>query len=477
MAASVLTLLIIASIVLVACANPLQVQKAADAENVFPTSEENTENDDGDKALIPASSRTDFRKETIYFLMTPRFYDGDPSNNVHCWDDAQAKNPDSDPAWRGDFKGLIQKLDYIKALGFTAIWITPPVKNASGYDYHGYHAINMMEIDPRYKTSDVASAQAAYQAFIDAAHAKGMKVIQDIVWNHSGNFGEENLYPLFTRNAPLGLNDTIASVTKTDPGAKLPANYDTLLPSAQYSARITAMKEDTKDTNFVYHHEKSLSWESYTVQTGQIAGDCVDLNTENPTVYNYLVQASKKYMDMGIDGYRVDTVKHISRLSFNQALIPPLKSYGGSNFYIFGEVCTRYRNVWNSGLPPISAPFFTWKENKTYSWGTRTTNEASVLQNWNDNTSTATQPTINNAYLSNNAYHTPDWSRRSGMDVIDFPMHWSFANARDAFSMGKDNDSVYNDATWNVTYVDSHDYAPRRRPREPKVRRHHGNLG
>lgn len=87
--------------------------------------------------------RTDFRDETIYFVMTTRFYDGDTSNNVHCWD---GNNP-GDPAWRGDFKGLIEKLDYIKALGFTAIWITPVVENASGYDYHGYHAINHSKVD------------------------------------------------------------------------------------------------------------------------------------------------------------------------------------------------------------------------------------------------------------------------------------------------------------------------------------------
>ena len=408
------------------------------------------------------TNRTDFRKESIYFVITTRFNDGDPTNNVHCWDDATAKNPDTDPAWRGDFKGLIDKLDYIKALGFTAIWVTPPVKNASGYDYHGYHAINFKEIDPRYKTSDVASAEEAYQNFINAAHAKGLKVIQDIVFNHSSNFGEENLYPMFKRNAPTGLNDTIASLSKNDPNSKLPSTYDTLAASAQYSARITAMKSDTTDTAHVYHHEQSLSWESYTVQTGQIAGDCVDLNTENPTVYNYLTEAAKKYMDMGIDAYRVDTVKHISRLSFNNTILPSLKTYGGSNFYIFGEVCSRYRNVWNSGIPAISAPFYTWKESKTYPWSStdRTVNEASVLTNWNDNSTTTGQPTSSNVFLSGNAYHTPDWSKRSGMDVIDFPMHWSFCNARDAFGMATGGDQYYNDSSWNVVYVDSHDYAP-----------------
>ncbi|MBQ1392816.1 MAG: starch-binding protein, partial [Lachnospiraceae bacterium] len=70
-------------------------------------------------------THNDFREESIYFVMTARFYDGDKSNNIHCDHDQEVGNGDSDPAWRGDFKGLIEKLDYIKALGFSAIWITP----------------------------------------------------------------------------------------------------------------------------------------------------------------------------------------------------------------------------------------------------------------------------------------------------------------------------------------------------------------
>ncbi len=77
----------------------------------------------------------DFRAESIYFLLTARFYDGDAGNNYHNRDRYKA----GDPQWRGDFKGLIAKLDYIKDLGFTAIWVTPPVENRSGLDYHGYH--------------------------------------------------------------------------------------------------------------------------------------------------------------------------------------------------------------------------------------------------------------------------------------------------------------------------------------------------
>jgi len=400
--------------------------------------------------------RGDFREETIYFVMTTRFYDGDQSNNTYCWDDERAGNiENNDPCWRGDFKGLVDKLDYIKALGFSAIWITPIVKNMSGYDYHGYHAIDFTEVDPRYESDGYG-----YQRLIDEAHARGMKVVQDVVFNHSGNFGEENLYPLFTKdpNNP----DTPENLVKIAPEGLLPANYDELLPAAQYGARINSMKEDANDTEGIYHHEKSLQWEGYSVQTGQIAGDCVDLNTENPVVYNYLIDAYNNYIDMGVDAFRVDTVKHISRLTFNKTLIPAFKARGGENFYVFGEVAARYRQVWNNGMPSISVPFFTWKESQNYAWSStdRTVNEALVFEHWNDNQDASTQPSSDNHSLNGNSYHTPDWSMRSGLDQIDFPMHWNFNSAGEAFGVAVGNDYTYNDATWNVTYVDSHDYAP-----------------
>ena len=126
---------------------------------------------------------SDFRKETIYFLPTARFYDGDASNNYYNRDRYKA----GDPHWRGDFKGLISKLDYIKDLGFTAIWVTPPIENRSGLDYHGYHAYDFYRVDPRLESVDVN-----YKTFIDAAHAKGLKVIQDVVINHSSQYGLRN---------------------------------------------------------------------------------------------------------------------------------------------------------------------------------------------------------------------------------------------------------------------------------------------
>ena len=397
-------------------------------------------------------NRTDFRDESIYFCITTRFYDGDSSNNVECWD---GHNGASDPAWRGDFKGLIQKMDYIKALGFTAIWITPVVKNASGYDYHGYHAINFKEVDPRYESSDVAFIDV-----IKAAHARDMKIVLDVVFNHTCNYGEENLFPMFNYNPKN--NATYNGLIRNTESGLIPDNYYQM--SNQFNFRIDQMK-GSADTGNIYHHERNMGYEQFIEQTGSMAGDCIDLNTENPAVANYLVEAFGEFIRLGVDAFRIDTMKHISRLTFNNYIWPGLykiaEKCGNNYFYMFGEVCTRYRGVWNHNIAADSAPFYTWKESKTYDWGTRLVNEKSTLESWNDNNTSENQPTSDNAYLrSGYVYHTPDYSRSSRNGVIDFPMHWSFLHASDAFGVARDNDNVYNDATYNVVYVDSHDYGP-----------------
>ncbi len=430
----------------------------------------------------------DFRDESIYFLMTTRFYDGDPSNNEYCWDEGgeYLAFGDGDCAWRGDFKGLAEKLDYIKALGFSAIWITPVVENASGIDYHGYHAYDFSKVDPRYE-----SAGFTYQNLIDACHEKGIKVIQDIVLNHSGNFGEKNLFHMFDKETTPYVNKDIPTPAggKRSPFMKLAtdgnaynklmaglsmaggSDYDNEKGSIQYGARINAMKEDSIDTDFIYHHAKMIDWNSENCQLGQMAGDCVDLNTENPTVFNYLKDCYTKYIEMGVDGFRIDTVKHISRYTFNKEFIPAFMEAGGENFYIFGETCARYRGRWNEGVPALSPSFYTWKETENLPWSQtdHTVNSASASTHFATYKSGYDHPAwadgIANHLLNGNDYHTPDWSMRSHLDQIDFPMHWAFSNAPDAFrtAVGT-NDPDFNDATWNVVYVDSHDYAPDNAP-------------
>lgn len=450
-------------------------------------------------------SRTDFRDEQIYFVITTRFYDGDPSNNTQCWD-GQNYN-DGDPAWRGDFKGLIERLDYIKALGFTAVWITPVVENTSGYDYHGYHASDFSKVDKRYESEDVD-----FQTLIDAAHARGMKIILDIVLNHTGNFGERNLCPLFTRDWSADQSDAEAClipITRSQ-GGVLPDNYRDLNGGSQYAARLSKMK-NTPDENGVkqnndvhnyWHHYASFNWDEPSRWWGQIAGDCVDLNTENPAVYNYLIRCYTAFIAMGVDGFRIDTGGHIPRLTFNMVFIPAFmqaaEQYkhkrGGTPFYMFAEVCARYTSIWYREHPNLSPLYYTWAENATYAWDNDSSSWNSIVALEGDmcNThvnhrsvqSTATkdldnknsQPTSQNAFLSGNDYHLPDYSRASGLHVIDFTMHHNFETMSNAWNVAcPENDKYYNDATWNVVYVDSHDYAPNGAPEDKRYSKPQAN--
>lgn len=450
-------------------------------------------------------SSVDMREDTIYFVITTRFYDGDSGNNVHCWDDDQANNPDSDPAWRGDFKGLAEKLDYIKALGFSAIWITPVVTNASGYDYHGYHAMDLSSVDVRYESDDFK-----YEDLIRAAHQKGMKIIQDVVLQHTGNFGESYFAHLFDKDENADLSNIEECMVPTDLlldtwGLKSADEYWAQKGSVQHEQRLKIMKGiDPSASNapasnyesFVagiehdkqqperlfsdsaqfnsknYYHSgywRNYNWDDYATQYAQIAGDCVDLNTENPAVAEYTVDAYSKYLDMGVDAFRVDTVRHISRLSLNTMYNDQLNKAGGDGFYMFGEVCTRYNDAWYRGMASESAPFYTWDEPddsymSQWNWGTDSAavgeNMNLTLDHWIDNYEPSEQPTSDNAFLNGIEYHNPDYTEASGMGVIDFAMHWNFGTASGAFGTAKAYDKTYNDATWNVMYVDSHDYGP-----------------
>lgn len=144
-----------------------------------------------DPAYAPATILGgDPRKDAIYFAMTARFFDGDPANNRGGSQHTKSGNAtNDDPMFRGDFKDLADKLDYIKGLGFSALWITPVVLNRSDYDYHGYHGRDFYRIGPRLESDGVS-----YQQVIDRAHAMGIKIYQDVVYNHSSRWGAKGLY-------------------------------------------------------------------------------------------------------------------------------------------------------------------------------------------------------------------------------------------------------------------------------------------
>ena len=135
---------------------------------------------------------------------------------------------------------------------------------------------------------------------------------------------------------------------------------------------------------------------------------------------------------------------------------------------MFGEVCCRFSQTWYRDNAAESVQFYTWDDSAAdlakLSDGTDPATIKKNLENtitYSENhVSTSGQPTSQNAFLNGINYRTPDYSKSSGMGVIDFTMHWQFDSASGAFGAALGQDQYNNDATWNVTYVESHDYSP-----------------
>ncbi|WP_394151123.1 alpha-amylase family glycosyl hydrolase [Vibrio maritimus] len=403
----------------------------------------------------------DFRSETIYFLMTARFYDGDSSNNYYNRD----RYKEGDPQWRGDFKGLIQQLDYIKDLGFTAIWVTPPVENRSGLDYHGYHAYDFYTVDPR-----LESEGGSYQDFINAAHAKGLKVIQDVVINHSSQYGLRGhvwidhmpIKYYVPQGSTQGLIDNgpyqgnlgdYSTVNRCDddnpvapPWYRDACNSDpegiqpivdpktgVTLPLAGYDPnRFFGIDAQGLDPNW-YHLDGFMSggdWENpEALQRKHMAGDTIDLATGNQNVKDYINGAIRQYLDMGVDAIRLDTVKHVER-----------------------DELLEYVNNWKAHKPDL----FVFGENlvKGTGWGSEIANDnaSAVIRPW-WYTRTTQDPS------------NPNGGGDSGFSVLDFSL---FSTFRDNVTRGHfggvggifSMDWVYGDATKLVTFFQNHDVGP-----------------
>ncbi|QES17141.1 alpha-amylase [Streptomyces venezuelae] len=450
----------------------------------------------GDKPATPATGRplgTDPRKDPVYFVLTARFNDGDPSNNRGGSQHVKSGNAaNDDPMFRGDFKGLIQKLDYVKGLGFSAIWVTPVVLNRSDYDYHGYHGYDFYKVDPR-----LESAGASYQDLIDAAHAKGMKIYQDVVYNHSSRWGAKGL---FTPTV-YGVRDSQWSwyYDEKQPGFAYDGlTVDPKTGKSYYNGDLWSTAEPAGNTclnwgkptggksaegytlyncqwpsptsgmfpKALYHNCWLGNWEGEDSRSCWLHDDLADFNTESAAVQNYLIGAYDKYIDMGVDGFRVDTAVHVPRTTWNRRFLPAIQervtqkfgAEAAKNFLVFGEVGAFVNDKWNRGSVNHSAQFFTWKERKEYD--ADDAKAAVEMYDYENQAGTAAQPTSTNAFLDGNAYHQPDHSKFSGMNIIDMRMHMNFGDAANAFHNGKDSDDATNDATYNVVYVDSHDYGP-----------------
>jgi alpha-amylase len=319
----------------------------------------------------PASAFT-WQNATVYFVMTDRFFNGDPSN-----DGSYGRKPDGAQevgTWHGgDLKGLTQKLDYIQSLGVTAIWISPAVEQVHGwvgggtgdfkyYGYHGYWALDFTRLDANFGTA------SDMQAFVDGAHQRGIRVLLDVVLNHPGYATGDDLvsylpsvfkdgtgqqYQSFTPGTGqtwLNWNDLVNYSSPNwanwwtpkwiraglgPPGMFTPGGQDDLTRSLTYLPDFKTESTTVADVP-----------PFFALKAG--TGFTTD---EQKTVRQYLVEWQSAWVQQfGFDGFRCDTAKNVelgSWAALKQAATTALQQWKAANpskkiddapFWMTGEV-------------------------------------------------------------------------------------------------------------------------------------------
>jgi len=295
--------------------------------------------------------------EVIYFVLPDRFENGDATNDhgglkggplVDGFDPTRAGFYHG-----GDIKGVAQRLGYIQGLGATAVWLAPIFKNRAvqgppGHEsaaHHGYWITDFTDVDPHLGT------KADFKAMVDAAHARGMKVYMDIVVNHTADVIQYRECP-DGRCAYRGVADYPYARQGGLAGAAINEGFDgkdfSKLERADwaYTPYVPAGQEHAKKPDWlndpIYYHNRG---DSTFAGESSLLGDFATLDdvfTENPRVVQGFIEVYGKWIDdFGVDGFRIDTARHVNP-EFWQAFVPAMlaraKARGIPNFHIFGEV-------------------------------------------------------------------------------------------------------------------------------------------
>ncbi len=207
--------------------------------------------------------------DVLYLIMPDRFANGDPSNDNLVMKTTY-KTDRNDPSARhgGDLAGIEKHLDYIEDLGVTAIWLNPVLENdMQGGSYHGYATTNYYRVDPRFGTNE------DYVRLIDKTHAKGMRVVMDMIFNHCGS-------------DHIWMKD---------------------VPSKDWFNNLDKYVE-TSHVKEVYFDPYASEYDTKRMVDGWFVPSMPDLNQRNPHVATYLIQNSIWWIEYsGVDGIRQDT--------------------------------------------------------------------------------------------------------------------------------------------------------------------------
>jgi glycosidase len=311
---------------------------------------------------------TDYRQrppedEVVYFLLPDRFENGDTTNDNGGLEGGRLSTG-FDPTHKGfyhggDLKGLITRLDYIQGLGATAIWLGPIYKNKAvqggpGQEtagYHGYWITDFTSVDPHF------GKDADMRAFVEAAHARGMKVYLDIITNHTADviqyrecvgvacpYRSKGDYP-YSRKG--GLQGPAINAGFAGDGVRTAANfalltrddyaYTPFVPPAEANVKVPAWLNST-----IYYHNRGNSdfWGESSLDGDFVGLD--DLMTENPRVVQGFIDIYGEWIERyAVDGFRIDTARHVNPefwQSFAPAMLNRARTHGIPNFHIFGEV-------------------------------------------------------------------------------------------------------------------------------------------
>ena len=266
-----------------------------------------------------------FAQEAVYFVMTDRFVNGDPSNDqrdqggAHRTFDIPLAPCDGQVGnigyLGGDFRGLLYNAGYIRDLGFTAVWLTPIVDNPdqafTGGDevtcdgfltdrgktgFHGYWGVNFYRLDEH-----LPSAGLDFSGLTAGLRAQGLKTVLDIVGNHGS--------PAWTMPVAQPQFGQLF-----DAGGRLVADHQNLPPDRLDPAR--------NPLHAFYNDKPDLAQLS-------------DLDAGNPAVMDYLVGAYLQWIGQGVDALRIDTIRH-QPLSFWREFSDRIRA-GHPGMYMFGE--------------------------------------------------------------------------------------------------------------------------------------------
>lgn len=288
----------------------------------------------------------DWRDQVIYFAMIDRFDDGDPRNN----DQGIGEYDPADPSRYsgGDLAGLARRIPYLRGLGATALWITPPVANqwlnpeGSYSGYHGYWAEHFGRIDAHYGTLD------DYRRLARGLHGAGMYLVQDVVVNHMGDWVQCTSGP---EPAGAASSAQAAPSFSIDAGDRCRVRADPRGRSAPTQAPFD--RNDPADPahrrDAIYHWSPHIG--DFTDRRQELEFELAgldDLDTGHPDVRAVLRASYGHWIrEAGVDAFRVDTAFHVPEEYFRDFLhagdpaAPGVahvaRGTGRSDFLIFGE--------------------------------------------------------------------------------------------------------------------------------------------